>query len=190
MSRNQLLSGASVTPSVFEHAPPPPIVISLDVTRQTQEKSLWCWAALTSMLARYEGYNFSQSDVVRNRLGAHLPNQTASMLVVRDFLRGISNSTTFANAQVVNPDFYMIYNQIVIHGRPVPLTAYATNGTNLGHGYIVYAIVDNNYVYMHDPWSTSADWSNVRVSSTQLANGWVCVAIGHTTVNAVNILIY
>ncbi|WP_445667324.1 papain-like cysteine protease family protein [Paenibacillus sp. FSL K6-1230] len=67
------------------------------VTGQVQQKSYWCWAAVTSMLANYLGANATQSQIVTKIYGSAV-NKTGTVIDMKNALSNWNiRSTTILN---------------------------------------------------------------------------------------------
>ncbi len=59
----------------------------LDITRQTQHKTMWCWAACLSMVASYRNSNYlSQEEIVTSLFGSSIFNLGTSPLITASLL--------------------------------------------------------------------------------------------------------
>lgn len=68
------------------------------VTGQVQQKSYWCWAAVTSMLANYLGANATQSQIVTKIYGSAV-NKTGTVIDMKNALSNWNiRSTTILNS--------------------------------------------------------------------------------------------
>lgn len=148
----------------------------LNVTRYTQEKTKWCWAACVKMNAGYKGYTKTQSQIVEHVHGS-AENVTGSMSDVRDALKWIS-STTFGAAEYKNITNDRYQSNIIDHiddDKPVHVACMPSTG--VGHSYLIKGYKnDGNTLVLVDPWSNQ---SVIEVSKNNfLTNGFYCYAVG------------
>ena len=149
----------------------------LSVTRQTQGDTLWCWAAVASMMTNYEGVGKTQLEIVTETKQEKIEksghnNHTGSALDVVSALKWAgteADDTVFANANSFSLNSSN-YNTAVVDnimaGKPVPVACFDINyapGDRMGHFYLIYGIKNTHSVCMIDPWESNP---NLRVNST------------------------
>lgn len=146
-----------------------PSVCSLSVTRYQQEKTNWCWAACTKMIASYLGYtSITQSGIVGYIKGTTV-NETASTSEISRALQYAINSKYTVSATGVL--YYEKIQSYISSGRPLGwgMTWYS-GGAHMvvASGYV------NGKITLMNPASGAATTSytyTALVSGTTIQNG-------------------
>lgn len=140
--------------------------IELKVTRQTQNRSQWCWAACASMVGQYvTGRTYSQSTIVAAVLGNY-ENIAATPDQVREALSfALGNTSVFCLGTF---DFSGIQYYL---GRNKPLEIEMQYGI-FSHLLIISGLQNPDYVQLIDPSSDSTlDNGKAWVHLPNMLNG-------------------
>ena len=65
---------------------------TINLTRHSQQMSLWCWAACTQMFLEFYGYSITQGQIVGNTYSYPPPNNTGNVAQIRTAIHTTSNN--------------------------------------------------------------------------------------------------
>lgn len=122
----------------------------LTVTKYSQEKSNWCWAACAKMLGKYyTGNAISQSNIVAYTQGSSSGNSVATGTEIKKAITYATSSTvTFSGVQ----SYATMENKIYVGEKPFAITIKKENG--YGHLNVVNGInglVASEQINLIDP---------------------------------------
>lgn len=151
---------------------------ALSVTRYTQEKTNWCWAACDQMVLKYEtGTKVSQSDIVKT-IYEDAGNYTADMKAQIKVLK------EFGNPDLSDVDYWTVDYEKWIRpnfedGHPT-IVAFVNSSTGLGHSLVMTNAPSEGDTTLIDPWAST---SNPKIYYTweELEEGIYLPAIGSSS---------
>lgn len=124
----------------------------LNVTKKTQEKSEWCWAACAQMISIYKrGSSPSQTDIVKKIKGSNV-NASGTVSEIRSAIQTAlnwnSNSYSVSSQNVIG---YSSITSYINNNKPIVLGILWRGGG--GHVYVVSGYDNYPYseVYLTDP---------------------------------------
>jgi len=124
-------------------------VYRLNVTKYTQEKSQWCWAACAKMMGAYHGYNYSQNTICKKAWGKVVDESLTLTATTR-----VLKFTTKKNVKRSGVLSYKSFVTDMKGKRPRVLRMSWISGK--GHLYVVAGTKDasgpvQNALYLIDP---------------------------------------
>ncbi len=139
---------------------------NLNVTKYSQEKSNWCWAACAKMVGKYYGYNLSQSAICIYVKGSAV-NEAASLSEVTKAI-GYASKKIISQSGIAQSQAFSIN---IKANKPCVLRIGWNSGG--GHVYVISGIqegvpFDDTYLYMIDPISGN---SSGYYAYSSLVNG-------------------
>ena len=135
----------------------------LSMTKYTQQKSSWCWAACAQMVGKYFGSSYTQSQIVTNVKGSAV-NQGGSDREVTLALQYVTIGQGYSVVYSGVPTFATIKTNIVNNHYPV--VAKITWDSGGAHAEVITGTNSSSQVYLVDPLN-----SNQWVSYTSLKSG-------------------
>lgn len=133
---------------------------SITMTRYSQNKSKWCWAACALMLARSQGADYmTQTDIVTyvkgsdvNEMGTIIETEQAVRYVADNSFSTIKGTSTDGDSVVITST--ALKNKIDAEYPVIMGVKYASNTSTGGHMVVAYGYYNSNnklYIMYHDP---------------------------------------
>lgn len=126
----------------------------LSVPQYTQEKDQWCWDACCQMILKYYGHTYSQTEIAVWALGSDInePNylfDPPSSCTYHPCTEVLSHFGSIDSSGTQSYISWSTLDNEMANSRPVMIAVYWDSGG--GHA-IVLRGVDENDVYVNDPW--------------------------------------
>lgn len=137
---------------------------SCSVTRYSQQKSNWCWAACSKMIGHYHGKNKTQGQIVTHVKGSEVNEAASDSEMVKALKYANGNAYTVTNHnKTISYDNVQNY---ISRGFPfVVKISWASGG---GHAEVLSSYDVNHKVTLIDPWSNR---ENRKYLFSDLVNG-------------------
>lgn len=130
-----------------------------NVTAQVQEKSRWCWAATSSMAAKYLGAtSATQSNIATAVFGS--PWDFAG--TVHDMQTGLAAYNVYSTPRLSNISFLQVTNNIDMDSTVIARIKYHDTSRTIGHallirGYYFNTTYSQQNLYYIDPEDASSN---------------------------------
>lgn len=144
----------------------------LNVTRQKQEKSSWCWAACARMVGHYITKSAkTQSAIVKNVKGSVI-NEGASLTEIKKAIQYAVGSKYSVKTYGIVP---MVNFVSSIYSQQHPAVIKITWNNGKGHAVVIAGVNSgSNTLYVIDPWESSpSKWMdfNAMCNGTTFVTG-------------------
>lgn len=145
----------------------------LPITRQRQEKTMWCWVASARMVGNYcnSSNSRTQSDMVTYVKGSPI-NEGGTDYEIEEAIEYICSRDAIATYN--NLSFTEAWNEVMTGD---PFIAHVTWNGGGGHAITCYAFDKENFnglAFFHDPWENTASYDvtyDILLSGCNLPTG-------------------
>ncbi len=158
-----------------------PPIGSCSVTRYSQEKSNWCWAACSKMIGHFHGHNKTQSQIVVHVKNANVNEAATDSEVVKAIKYACGSSYTVTDCHGTIP--YEYIQNYITRGLPFVIKINWAGGG--AHVEVLSAYDASRKVTLIDPWSNR---ENRKYLYRDLINGTYLFGSKGTYVNTFTVL--